>query len=95
VPAPFVDEFVQPMAGRPVVIVTARGGVYDEGTPTAGWDHVTPPLRLVLGEGLGMDVHVVATSRTLAGRIPELGAEAADAELTRAALAVRELAATL
>ena len=72
VTAPF-DEPTQPLAGRPVVIATARGAVYDPGTRTENWDHVIPPLELVLGEGLGMTVHVVATSRTLADRVPDLG----------------------
>jgi FMN-dependent NADH-azoreductase len=63
--------------------------VYDPGTRTESWDHVIPPLQLVLGEGLGMTVHVVATSRTLADRVADLGRMRADEEfqsaLTRAA----------
>jgi FMN-dependent NADH-azoreductase len=88
VTAPF-DQPTQPLAGRPVVIATARGAVYDPGTRTESWDHVIPPLQLVLGEGLGMTVHVVATSRTLADRVADLGRMRADEEfqsaLTRAA----------
>jgi FMN-dependent NADH-azoreductase len=83
VTAPF-DEQTQPLAGRPVVIATARGAAYDPGTPTENWDHVIPPLQLVLGEGLGMTVHVVATSRTLSDRVPDLGPARADAEFRSA-----------
>jgi FMN-dependent NADH-azoreductase len=83
VTAPF-DEQTQPLAGRPVVIATARGAAYDPGTPTENWDHVIPPLQLVLGEGLGMTVHVVATSRTLADRVPDLGPARADEEFRSA-----------
>ncbi len=32
----------QPLAGRPLVLVVARGGGYGPGTPRAGWDHATP-----------------------------------------------------
>ncbi|SDD48866.1 FMN-dependent NADH-azoreductase [Auraticoccus monumenti] len=62
----------QPLRGRPVVVATTRGGAYDPGTPTADWDHATPVLRIVLGEALGMDVHVVSASLTLAERVPEM-----------------------
>ena len=44
VTAPF-DEPTQPLAGRPVVITTARGAAYDPGTRTESWDHVVPPLQ--------------------------------------------------
>lgn len=75
VTAPF-DVEVQPMAGKPAVIITSRGATYDAGTPTADWDHATPALQIILGEALGMDVHTVTTSRTLAGRVPALADEA-------------------
>jgi FMN-dependent NADH-azoreductase len=94
VTAPF-DEQTQPLAGRPVVIVTARGAVYDPGTRTENWDHVIPPLRLVLGEGLGMTVHVVATSRTLADRVPDLGGVQADEEFQSALAQASQLGARI
>ncbi len=40
------------MRGRHVIIVTARGGVYDPGTPSETWDHVVPPLRILFTETL-------------------------------------------
>ena len=43
-----------------------RAAAYDEGTPTAGWDHAVPVLELILGTALGMAVTVIATSLTLA-----------------------------
>jgi FMN-dependent NADH-azoreductase len=94
VTAPF-EEQTQPLAGRPVVIATARGGAYDSGTRTEGWDHVVPPLRLVLREGLGMTVHVVATSRTLHERVPDLGSEQAEKEFQTALARMTRLGATL
>ena len=65
----------QPLAGRPAVIITSRGASYDEGSPTAGWDHAVPALQLILGESLGMSVTVITTSLTLAEMIPELAAQ--------------------
>jgi FMN-dependent NADH-azoreductase len=71
VTAPF-DVATQPMAGRPAVIVTSRGASYDEGSPTADWDHVVPVLQIVLGTSLGMAVEVITTSLTLAEDVAAL-----------------------
>lgn len=71
VTAPF-DVDSQPMAGRPAVIVTSRGASYDAGSPTEGWDHAVPPLQLILGTSLGMEVSVITTSLTLAEDVPAL-----------------------
>lgn len=96
VTAPF-DVDVQPMAGKPAVIITSRGAVYDAGTPTADWDHATPALQIILGEALGMDVHTVTTSRTLAGRVAALAGEAerGRSELAAARDALTQLAGRL
>lgn len=67
--APF-DGPTQPLAGRPAVIVSSRGGSYDEGTPTADWDHGVPVLQIILGNSLGMSVSVITTSLTLAEFVP-------------------------
>jgi FMN-dependent NADH-azoreductase len=87
----------QPLAGRPAVVVSSRGATYDAGSPTEGWDHGVPVLRIVLGNSLGMDVHVVQTSATLADRLPEMAAlrERGAAEFEAALAAARELATTL
>ena len=71
VTAPF-DVDTQPLAGRPAVIVTSRGASYDPGSPTDGWDHEVPALRLILGTALGMEVSVIATNLTLAETVPAL-----------------------
>ncbi|WP_392507915.1 FMN-dependent NADH-azoreductase [Naumannella halotolerans] len=73
-----------PMAGKPVVLISASGAAYDPGTPTEGWDHVLPPLQIVLGDALGMDVHVVTSRLTLADRDPQLAAFSQRAEQERA-----------
>lgn len=94
--APAPGGSTQPLRGRPAVVVVTRGGVYDDGTPTAGWDHATPVLQIVLGEALGMDVHVVTASLTLADRIPELAGQRprAEAELAAARAELDRLART-
>lgn len=74
VTAPF-DSETQPLAGRPAVIVTTRGGVYDPGSAQEGFDHAVPALGLILGDALGMDVEVIAASRTLASFLPVLADE--------------------
>jgi len=92
---PGADGTPGPLAGRPVVLLTARGAIYDAGTPTEHDDHAIPPLRLVLGTAFGMDVHVVATSRTVADRVPELGLPQAEAEFAAATAEASRLGATL
>lgn len=62
------------LAGRPAVVVTARGGGYGPGTPRAGWDHNTPYLRRMFGDILGLDVHLAEAELTLAGVNPAMEA---------------------
>jgi FMN-dependent NADH-azoreductase len=92
VTAPF-DDATQPLAGRQAVIVTSRGGVYDEGTPTADWDHAVPVLKIILGHALGMTVSVISTSLTLADVIPARVDDIprAERELAEAHIAAAEL----
>jgi FMN-dependent NADH-azoreductase len=92
-----LDEPTQPMAGRPAVVVTARGATYDAGSPSEGWDHVLPPLELILGGALGMDVTTVITSRTLADTLPALAPQldAAILEFAAAYRRMEELGASL
>ena len=40
-----------PIAGRPAVVISARGGSYGPGTPKEGFDYVVPFLEAVLGHG--------------------------------------------
>lgn len=94
--APF-DGDTQPMAGRAAVLVTSRGGAYDTGSATEGWDHAIPPLQLILGTALGMRVNVISTNLTLADSIPALAehADRARAELEQAQDAAEALALRL
>ncbi|WP_031160356.1 FMN-dependent NADH-azoreductase [Streptosporangium roseum] len=64
-----------PLAGRPAVLVTSRGGDYDSGTVNEGRDHATPVLELILGEEMGMAVTVITTSLTLASSVPALAGQ--------------------
>lgn len=66
------DSDTQPFAGKVAVIVSARGGAYDPGSPEEAMDHVIPPLRLVLEGSLGMSIATIVTNRTLAETIPSL-----------------------
>ena len=75
----------QILAGRPVVLVIARGGGYGEGTPREGWDHATPYLSRIFGDVWGMDVHVVAAELTLADVVPAMEALRGIAAESRAA----------
>jgi len=76
--APY-DTPTQPLAGKPVIVVSSRGDQYGPETPNASADHEIPALRQVLGVALGMDVHVVVAELTLAARVPALAALAAQA----------------
>jgi FMN-dependent NADH-azoreductase len=97
--ASFGDTPTQPLAGRPAVVVASRGGSYDAGSPTEGWDHGVPVLEIVLGACLGMKVEVITTSLTLAETVPALAPQLGRcrAELAAAheaaAAAARRLAA--
>ena len=69
VTAPFDDAASQqPLAGRPAVLVSTRGGVYDAGTSTEFDDHALPALRLILANALGMTVETIVATRTLSDR---------------------------
>jgi FMN-dependent NADH-azoreductase len=62
----------QPLAGRPLTVVMARGGGYGEGTPREGWDHATPYLRRIFADAFGADVTVVVAELTLADVVPAM-----------------------
>jgi FMN-dependent NADH-azoreductase len=91
----WIDQ--QPLAGRPAVIVTSRGGVYDVGTDTEGWDHATPVLDIILGKTLGMSLEVIATNLTLSDRLPmpEGSRERAEREFAEATRAAADAARRL
>jgi len=89
----------QVLAGRPAVLVMAKGGAYGPGTPKEGWDYAEPWLRRIFADVMGLDLQVVAAELTLAGVNPAMAhlQEVADASLanalTGAAQAGRRLAA--
>jgi FMN-dependent NADH-azoreductase len=59
--------------GRRVVVVTARGGTYGEGTPRAPFDYQEPYLRAILGMvGLTDIVFIHAEMRAAADGDPSL-----------------------
>jgi FMN-dependent NADH-azoreductase len=63
-----------PVAGRPAVLVLARGGGYGVGPPREGWDHASPYIRRILGDVLGLDLHVAEAELTLASVVPAMEA---------------------
>jgi FMN-dependent NADH-azoreductase len=60
------------IAGRPAVLVLARGGGYAPGTPREGWDHASPWIRRFLGDVLGLELEVVEAELTLAPVTPAM-----------------------
>jgi FMN-dependent NADH-azoreductase len=60
------------LAGRPAVLVSARGGSYRPGTPHEGWDYAEPYLRRILAEVFGLDLRVITPELTLAEVNPAL-----------------------
>ncbi|TFV85998.1 NAD(P)H-dependent oxidoreductase [Blastococcus sp. CT_GayMR16] len=61
-----------PLAGKPAVLVTVRGGNYSAGTPREGWDHATGWIRRILEDGWHLDLRVVEREFTLVGVNPML-----------------------
>ena len=68
----FAPGAASPVAGRPAVLVTARGGGYGPGTPREGWDHATPWMRRILSDKWELDLEVVETELTLADVTPAM-----------------------
>jgi FMN-dependent NADH-azoreductase len=60
------------LEGKPVVLVTTRGGAYGAGTPRAGWDHSTDYLRRILADVWGAELTVIEREFTLVGVNPAL-----------------------
>jgi FMN-dependent NADH-azoreductase len=54
------------VAGRPAVLVTARGGSYAPGTPRADWDHATAWYTRIFQDTWGLDLRMVSVELTLA-----------------------------
>ncbi|GAB2819166.1 NAD(P)H-dependent oxidoreductase [Alpinimonas psychrophila] len=84
VTASFGPVETQPMKGRPVVLISTRGGAYDTGTPTEFDDHAIPALSIILRDALGMSLETIISTRTLSERF---GAPAAEVTLQHSELA--------
>jgi len=98
VTAPFDDPVTQqPMAGRPGVLVSTRGGTYDKGSATEFNDHAIPALVLILGDALGMTLETIVDTRILTERFGGPADEVAKqhAELAAAHHAAAEAARRL
>lgn len=62
-----------PAAGRPALVVSARGGGYGPGAPNEGKDHLVPTLEHVLGDAiLKLDLTVITPELTMAPFTPAL-----------------------
>jgi FMN-dependent NADH-azoreductase len=61
-----------PTAGRPVVVVSARGGGYSPGTPNHDKDFALPWLQLILADTLGLDLRFITPELTLAPTVPAM-----------------------
>lgn len=62
------------IAGRPAALIVTRGGGYGAGTPREGWDHATDWYRRILGDVMGLDLHVSEVELTLAEVTPAMEA---------------------
>lgn len=56
--------------GKPVVLVTTRGGAYGLGSPREGWDHNVDYLRRILVDTWNADLTLVGRAVTLVGVNP-------------------------
>ncbi len=88
-----------PAAGRPAVLISARGGSYSPGAPNHGFDYVVPALEAVLGreELLGLDVTSVTPELTLSPGDPAMAklVPMHEASMSEAHRRARELAARI
>ncbi|MCF7552410.1 FMN-dependent NADH-azoreductase [Pseudonocardia sp. WMMC193] len=70
----FAAGVENPLAGRPVAIVVARGGGYGAGTPREGWDHGIGWLSRIFADVWGGAVTVVEAELTLADTVEAMAA---------------------
>lgn len=71
------------LKGKSVIVVTARGGAYEKGTPTEAFDFQTPYLRHVLG-AIGLsDVTFIHAERQGRPQEAENAFAAAGAQISR------------
>jgi FMN-dependent NADH-azoreductase len=88
-----------PVAGRPAVLISARGGGYGPGAPKEGLDSVVPALEAILGRDdlLGLDLTTVVPELTMAPHTPVLAPllPMHEASMARAHERARDLAAAI
>jgi len=88
-----------PAAGRPAVLISARGGGYGPGAPREGYDYVVPVLEAILGHEdlLGLDVTTVVPELTMVPHAPALASllPKHEASMAHAHDRARELAAAI
>ncbi|WP_131765689.1 FMN-dependent NADH-azoreductase [Candidatus Protofrankia californiensis] len=72
------------LSGKPVTIVTARGGAYGPGTPQEGNDYQEPYLRHVLAALGATDINFINVELTLASVTPAMADLIPLAEQSRA-----------
>ena len=88
-----------PAAGRPAVVISARGGGYGPGAPTEGLDCAVPALEALPGRDdlPGLDATTVIPELTMAPHAPVLASliPMHEASLAAAHDQARRLAATL
>lgn len=70
--APALPGDPAPLAGRTAVIISTRGAAYDDPALEQEADHVVPPLRVLLGTAMGMEVEAITLDRTLADMLAEV-----------------------
>ena len=78
------DQGERLLEGKPVLLLTTRGGSYAPGTPKEGWDHNIVYLRRILVDVWGADLTVVEREFTLVGVNPALD------EFTEAAALIKK-----
>jgi FMN-dependent NADH-azoreductase len=71
------------LEGKPVVLITTRGGAYGPGTPKEGWDYNVIYLRRILEEVWGAQLTVIERELTLAGVAPGMEALIELGEMSR------------
>ncbi|WP_322760795.1 FMN-dependent NADH-azoreductase [Frankia sp. Cr2] len=73
------------LTGKPVTVITARGGAYGPGTPQEGNDHQEPYLRHVFGALGATDISFIHVELTMAAINPAMAELVPLAEQSREA----------
>ena len=81
------------LAGKPAVLLTARGGVYGPGMAREGWDHATGWMRQIFGDVWQLELTVVEEEMAYVGINPAFDKYKEDAERVRAEAAAQAKAA--